>query len=117
MEDVERVDGNIQLGNMNMDGWVKPYALQDSSIYAGAENQGDIADKMNEQMDIKVYKYDTGDKLANLVFTVNESSQYTIMGNIILAFEFKDGSTEDAGPFFESIISEFEQLENEVSAK
>jgi len=117
MEDLERVDGNIQLGNMNMDGWVKPYALQDSSIYEGIQNPGDIADKMNEQMDIKVYKYDTGDKLANLIFTVNESSQYAILGNIILAFEFKDGSTEDAGPYFEAIIGELEQLNDEVTAE
>ena len=114
MEDVEEINGNFQMGNVNFDGWIKPYALSDSSQYEGAQSMGDIADQMNENMNIKVYKFDSGEKMANLIFDVNENSQYTIMGSIILAFEYNDDTTEDAGPYFESIITQIENMIDEL---
>ncbi len=117
MENIEKVEGNIQMNELNFKGWVKPYALSDSSNYTGAENYSDIAEKMNEQMDIKVHKFDSGDKLANLVFAVDETSNYSVMGSIVIAFEFKDGTTKDAGPYFNKVISRIENMMNELSGE
>jgi len=114
MEEVEEINGNFQMGNVNFDGWVKPYALSDSSQYQDVQSMGDIADQMNENMNIKVYKFDSGAKMANLIFDVNENSEYPIMGSIILAFEYNDGTTEDAGPYFESIITQIENMIDEL---
>lgn len=116
MEDVKKVEGNIQMKELNFKGWVKPYALGDSTNYQGVESYEDIAENMNEQMDIKVHKFDTGDKLANLVFAVDETSNYSIMGSIVIAFEFKDGTTKDAGPYFNEVITKIESMMNELSS-
>jgi hypothetical protein len=116
MEDVKKVEGNIQMKELNFKGWVKPYALGDSTNYQGIESYEDIAENMNEQMDIKVHKFDTGDKLANLVFAVDETSNYSIMGSIVIAFEFKDGTTKDAGPYFNEVITKIESMMNELSS-
>ena len=114
MEDVEEINGNFQMGNVNFDGVIRPYALSDSSQYEGVQNMGDIADQMNKHINIKVYKFDSGAKMANLIFDVNENSEYPIMGSIILAFEYNDGTTEDAGPYFESIITKIENMIGEL---
>ena len=114
MEEVEEINGNFQMGNINFDGWIKPYALSDSAQYEGAESMADIADQMNENMNIKVYKFDSGEKMANLIFDVDQNSQYTLMGSIILAFEYSDDTTEDAGPYFESIITQIENMIDEL---
>ena len=114
MEEVEEINGNFQVGNINFDGWVKPYALSDSTQYEGAESMADIADQMNENINIKVYKFDSGEKMANLIFDVDQNSQYALMGSIILAFEYSDDTTEDAGPYFESIITQIENMIDEL---
>jgi hypothetical protein len=101
--------------NLNFTGWIKPNALGDSSIYQGAEDSEDIVENMNEQMDIKVKKFDTGDKLANLIFAIDESAEYTLGdGTLILAFEFKDGSTKNAVPYFNAVINHIDSMISEM---
>lgn len=115
MEELKKVDGNIQMKNLNFTGWIKPNALGDSSIYQGAEDSEDIVENMNEQMDIKVKKFDTGDKLANLIFAIDESAEYTLGdGTLILAFEFKDGSTKNAVPYFNAVINHIDSMISEM---
>jgi len=36
------------------------------------------------------------------------------MGSIILAFEYSDDTTEDAGPYFESMITQIENMIDEL---
>jgi hypothetical protein len=114
MEEIKKAEGNIQMNKLNFKGWVKPHALSDSSNYQGIQNYEDIAEKMNEQMDVKVHKFDTGDKLADLIFEVDREANYTVQGNIIIAFEFKDGTTKNAAPYFKRVISRFENLTEDL---
>jgi len=115
MNKVKEINGSFQMGNTNFDGWVKPHALTDSSQYENVQSMGDFADQMNENMSIKVYKFDSGEKMANLVFEdFDTTPAYPIMGDIALVFEYNDGTTQEAGPYFESIITQIESMFNQL---
>lgn len=112
MEYVEEINGNLQMGNVNFDGWVKPYALSDTaSLVEGTTNSGQIADNMNEQMDIEVNKFDSGEKMADLMFEAFDTTpEYPVTSNITLVFEYNDGTIEEAGPYFESMVTQIENM-------
>jgi hypothetical protein len=126
MENLKKVDFNsMQFGNLDYQGWIKPYALTSNSTYENATyDAGDILDAMNNQMDMKVYKFDSGEKVANLVFHKNAGTDYPlnkyldnldIPNSFTVAFEFKDGTTKDAGPYFAKIISKIKNMKNKIN--
>jgi hypothetical protein len=106
---IKKMNGYFQIKNLEFDGSIKPYALYDSTQYSG-QDMGDIKDYMNNQMNLQLNNFITGKKLADIKFEIDETAQYTIKDNIIVNFEFKDGTTQNGGPYLHDIITKLEGL-------
>jgi len=104
-EDVKRLAGNVQVRNLNFQGWIKPYALQNPDI----QDVGDFVEYYNEQIDLALYKYDTGEKLADVKFVEADSQTGTGLP-MNLVFEFEDGSTTPVKNHFDKIYQYLQQL-------
>lgn len=105
MEDVKRLEGNVQVRNLNFEGWIKPYAMQNPDI----QDAGEFVEYYNNQIDLALFKYDTGEKIADVKFV--ESDSQTGEGlPMQLVFEFEDGSTTPVKEYFQNIYQYLQQL-------
>lgn len=106
MEDVEKLNGYVQFHNLRLDGGIKPYNLQrleDETFLVENEltSFDDMVEYVNEQIDISLYKADTGNKIADMKVILDEESEDDIPVQPVLVFE--DGSEEPAGQYFENV--------------
>jgi len=108
MEDVEKLKGNVQVHNLNFKGWVKPYAMENREFSSTDMTTADILDYYNEQIDLALFKYDTGNKIADVKFV--ETDTQTSEPPMELVFVFKDDSTEPVKGYFENIYQYLQQL-------
>lgn len=108
MKDVEKIDGNVQAHNLNFQGWTKPYAMQPENVEGeNIQSTGDLIDYYNDQIDVALYTYDDGNKIADVKFVESNNSDKQIPMELV--FEFKDDSTESVQKYFETLISKIEQ--------
>ena len=73
------------------------------------QDAGDFVEYYNEQIDLALYKYDTGEKLADVKFVEADSQTGTGLP-MNLVFEFKDGTTTPVKNHFEKIYQYLQQL-------
>ena len=107
-EDVKKLNGHVQLRNLNLEGGIKPYNIQrledeNFLIEKDLTSVEDIIAYVNEQIDISLYRVDTGNKIADLKVIKAQDSEKAIPAQ--LALVFKDGSEEPAKQYFENVIS------------
>jgi len=105
MEDVQKLEGNVQVRNLNFKGWIEPYDMQNPDI----QDSGDFVEYYNNQIDLALYKYDTGEKIADVKFVQSDSQTGTGLP-MKLVFEFKDGSTTPVKEHFQKIYQYLQQL-------
>lgn len=106
MEDVEKLNGNVQLHNLNLQGWIKPSNIQkieDKETWAeqGWETLDDVIEYVNEQIDISLYHLN-GNKIADLKVIKNDTDKEQLVQVVLV---FKDDSTEPAKQYFENVIA------------
>lgn len=112
MEDVEKLDGQVLLYNLNLDGWINPHnieQIEDEETWAeqGWESIDDVIEYVNEQINMTLYHVD-GDKIADLKVIKTEESDTELP--VQLVWVFKDDSTEPAKKYFENLISYVESI-------
>ncbi len=106
MEDVEKLDGNVQLHKLNLQGWIKPSKIgqvEDKDTWAdqGWESIDDVIEYVNEQIDISLYHIN-GNKIADLKVIKNDTDEEQLVQVVLV---FKDDSTEPARQYFENVIA------------
>jgi len=107
-EDVKKLNGHVQLRNLNLEGGIKPYNIQrleDETFLVEQDltSVEDIIAYVNEQIDMSLYRVDTGNKIADLKIIRDKDSENDVPAQ--LALVFKDGSKEPAKQYFENVIS------------
>jgi hypothetical protein len=112
MEEVERVEGNLRIRQMNLKGWIKPAALNDTSAFMqNASTTGELIEYLNQQFDISLYDYDSDNKIADVKVVEAEGNTGTIEGYPIqLVFVFNDGSQTPVQEYFQGIITYMQNL-------
>jgi hypothetical protein len=116
MEDVKKLEGNFQLHNLNLDGWIEPSDIQnvqDTTFWVeqGWESLDDMVEYVNEQFDVSLYKVDTGNKIADLkVIKKDQEDQSRFEMPVELVLVFKDGSTRPAKEFYQNVITYFKNI-------
>ena len=108
MEDVQKLEGNVQLHNLNLEGGIKPYKLQKLEDPAFWSEQGfttdeDAIEYANKQIDVALYQVNTGNKIADLKVVKNEESDAEVPVEVALVF--KDGSEEPVKEHFKNVIN------------
>ncbi|MBS3769965.1 MAG: hypothetical protein KGY69_06895 [Bacteroidales bacterium] len=105
MEDVEKLDGHVQLHKLNLQGWIKPSKIekvedQDTWADQGWESIDDVIEYVNEQIDISLYHIN-GNKIADLKIIKNDTDKEQLVEVVLV---FKDDSTEPAKDYFQKVI-------------
>ncbi len=108
MEDVKKLNGNVQLHNLNLEGGIKPYNLQKLKDPTFLREQElttieDMVKYANEQIDVALYQVNTGNKIADLKLVVNKELDKEIPAELVLVF--KDDSQEPAKQYFKEVIN------------
>jgi hypothetical protein len=108
MEDVQKLNGHVQLHNLNLEGGIKPYKLQkleDPAFLSEQEISSleDMIEYANKQIDVALYQVNTGNKLADLKVVKNEESDAEVPVGVALVF--KDGTQEMAKKYFKNVIN------------
>jgi|GEM_PF-1458142 len=108
MEDVKKLNGNVQLHNLNLEGGIKPNNLQklkDPTFLREQEltTMEDMVEYANEQIDVALYQVNTGNKIADLKVVINEESDAEVP--VEAALVFKDGTQEMAKKYFKNVIN------------
>lgn len=106
MEDVKKLEGNVQARNLNFKGWVKPYAMENVNIDE-IQSVDDLIDYYNEQIDLALYTYDNGNKIADVQFVESDSTKEDVPMELV--FVFKDGSTRPVKEYFQNLITKLQQ--------
>jgi len=106
MEDVKKVEGNVQARNLNFKGWIKPYAMENISPDE-VQSIDDVVDYYNEQIDLALYTYDQNNKIADVKFVKSETTDSEVP--LELVFVFKDDSTRPVKEYFQNLITKLQQ--------
>ena len=106
IEDVKKVEGNVQVRNLNFKGWVKPYAMENVNT-DDIQSVDDLVDYYNEQIDLALYTYDQNNKIADVKFVKSESSDSQVPMELV--FVFKDDTTRPVQGFFQNLIDKLQE--------
>ena len=108
MEDIKKVEGNVQARNLNFKGWAKPYAMKPENIDRDqVQSKGDLVDYYNQQIDLALYTFDQGNKIADVKFF--ESNTTENEWPMELRFVFKDDSTRPVMDYFNNLVTKLQE--------
>ncbi len=107
MEDIKKVDGNFQVLNLIFKGWIEPYDMQHMED-ADVTTREDMVAYLNEQMDLSAHVYNTGKKIADIKFVLDEDSDDEMFFEPV--FVFKDGSEEPIENHFQELQQYLQNL-------
>ncbi|MBS3807216.1 MAG: hypothetical protein KGY60_06900 [Bacteroidales bacterium] len=106
MEDIKKIEGNVQARNLNFKGWIKPYAMENVNP-DDLESFDDLIDYYNEQIDLALYTYDKGNKIADVQFVASDNAEGDMPMELV--FVFKDESTRPVKDYFENLITKLKE--------
>ena len=106
MEDIKKIEGNVQAHNLNFKGWIKPYAMENVDPDE-LESFDNLIDYYNEQIDLALYTYDKGNKIADVQFVESDKREGDMPMELV--FVFKDESTRPVKDYFENLITKLEE--------
>jgi hypothetical protein len=113
---IKKLDGDLQLRNLKLSGWAKPYDLNPDNIepgdISGTPTNDNIINYLNDQLDVTLYEASSGQKVADVKVKDVSSNPDNFEPSAVFVFE--DDSTAPVENFFGAVIVQYYAILSQI---